>query len=359
MKKVMKGLAVLSMGLLIAGCSCNKKVEQPIEENHQTEKINYISIPETLYAQVVDTTVRVTGTATNGGTSVGSGVVYKEEGNYAYILTNAHVVTNTSNADYYNNLEITFANSIRVKGTNMGFDKNEDVAVIRIEKSDNYKVATLAANDSATAAPQAVMAIGQPNKQFFAPTIGEITSTRIKTSTSYISNSTSTLTYVFNSTATINTGNSGGPLFNAAGEVIAINTMIPAATNNGETKVNHNYSIPVNYFKKVAEFVVTHAQNESYVHANLSIVGKSIRDYSTSEISNLGLRIYKGVYVTSSSEDEISIQSVIRAVNGTPIESVEDYEFELLKYSVGETIGLTICSPNGSNERTVNIRLHS
>jgi serine protease Do len=300
-----------------------------------------------LYATAVKSTVRVI--AKN---SLGSGVVYKEEGNYAYILTNAHVLTDVSNTDNYSSIEIVFSNYVRVKGTYIYLDKNEDVAVISVPKSDNYTVAKIVSSDTDTKVGEEVLAIGNPSGIYFSASYGKISATKIKTTTDYISGTSATTTYVYNSDATLNGGNSGGPLFNSNGEVIAINTMRPTDETNTR---DFNYSIPINHFIKVADYIVSN--RTSYSRAYLNIEGKSICDYSTSEIATLGITVKTGVYVTSSSETEVSRGRIITQVNGASVATLSDYEYELLKYSKNETITLTTVDISGNNSRTINLRL--
>ena len=347
----MKGMLVLSVGVFLAGCGCKKEdaqTNEQIEQVYDTNKVyDDVSTNLTsLYEESKTSTVRVI-----AGPQLGSGVVYKEEGNYAYILTNAHVVTDKSGNEYYKNIEIVFSNFVRVKGTCINLDKNEDVAVVRVDKSENYKVARIVENDSNVKIGDSVYSIGNPRGDYFSVTVGVISNNRIETTTDYISGSTATMTYVYNSTATINSGNSGGPMFNSDGEVIAINSMQPSDASIR----NYNYSIPINYFIKVADYIVKNYQHQSsYVKSFLNIEVESICNYSVNDLTTLGITVKKGVYVTSSSED-VAKGRIITHVNGNEVATVKDYEFELLKYSKGDTITLTTMDIVGVHPRDVNL----
>lgn len=350
MKKFIKGMMVLSVGALLAGCSCsdNDNNDNPIIQNGEevNEIVNVSTAYEELYKEAVKSTVRV-----EAGTQLGSGVVYKEEGNLAYILTNAHVLTDTNGTMYYNDIDIVFSNYAKVKGTYIYLDRNEDVAVISVPKSTNYTVAKIVNSDTEVDVGESVFSIGNPYGIYFSMTNGTLSANRIKTSTDYISGTSNTKTYVYNSTATINRGNSGGPLFNSKGEVIAINSMQPSS----DEMRNFNYSIPINYFIKVANYLVTN--RSAYVKPSLNINVKSICDYSSNELQTLGITVLKGVHVTTSNEADVAKGRIVTHVNGAEIATLSDYEFELLKYSKNDTITLTTTDIVGSQVRTVNVKV--
>lgn len=356
MKKFTKGLMVLSLGsLFIGGCSCNNdkndgetRIEYNYDSNHVYDDVS--SNLTALYNEAVKSTVVI---KTSNGTSsqIGSGVVYKEEGNYAYILTNAHVLTDKANVRYYDNIEVTFSNYTKVKGTFIFLDKNEDVGVISVNKSDNYTVAKIVNSDNDTHIGDQVFSIGNPHGNYFSVSTGVISKNKLETTTDYISGSSATKTYVFNSTATINPGNSGGAMFNSKGEVIAINSMQPNSTDIR----NFNYSIPVNYFIKVANYIV--ANRTAYERAKINLEVKSICDYSVDQLNTLGIVVKRGVHVSESYETEINKGRIITHINGVEIANIDDYKYELLKYSKNETITLTTVDITGTNVRNVNLAM--
>ncbi len=351
MKKISKGLMVLSVGFLLAGCSCNKEVNNEqvqVENVYNTDHIfdDVSSSLSKLYNESVTSVVRVIANET-----LGSGVVYKEEGDYAYILTNAHVIADEKGNER-TSIEVVFSNYARVTARTIAYDRNEDVAVISVNKNKNYTVAKLVEDDTDVKIGDSVYSIGNPNGSYFAVTTGVISNNRLKTSTKYISNDT-TETYVYNSTSTINPGNSGGAMFNSDGEVIAINTMQPEDSKN-EMR-NHNYAIPANYFAKVADYLVVNRAN--HVRSTLGITVKSICDYSVSEKATLGIKLNGGVHIISTSVDGVTKGRVITHINGTPINTFEDYEFELLEYSKDDIVTLTISDTAGSNIKDVNVKM--
>jgi len=358
MKKFVKGMMFLSIGVLLAGCSCKKGEDGApvqIEDVYDVNKV-YDDVADNisaLYEESKKSVVRVVVPIDSSSSLIGSGVVYKQEGNYAYIVTNAHVFFDNNMQDYSNNVEIVFSNYVRVKGTTIKYDRNEDVAVISVPVSDNYTVAKIASNDTNVDIGESVYSIGNPHGNYFSVTTGVISSNRIKTSTSYISGHDSN-TYVFNSTATINQGNSGGAMFNSAGEVIAINTMFPNDTSDAKYR-DFNYAIPINHFLKVADHLVTN--RTSYVRSHLDLTVTGLCQLPVAELQSLGVTVKKGLYVISSNETDVAKGRIITHVNGVEVATLLDYEFELLKYSKNDIVTLTTTDIVNATTRTVNLKM--
>ena len=370
MKKMRKGLVILSAAFLLftTGCSCNKdnNTTPPTQQNYDESKNYqaYSSSLQGLYEENVKSTVAVIAyNKSKGITSNGTGVVYKEDEQFAYILTNAHVlyakydssgkISNTQMTDL---VEVIFSNYVREKATFLAFDRDEDVAVLSVRKSSNYKVATIVRDDSATKVGEAVFAIGNPHKQYFSMSEGIVSATKLKEKIDYISTTDYATTFVYNTTAVINSGNSGGPLFNAKGEVVAINTMYPV-NQSGKEYRNFNYSIPARHFIEVADYIITKGNN-SYKRAYLDLEGISISSKNTEEITTL-TQVKTGVFVTSSNCVGITEnKTVIIAVGGVAINTIEDLEYELFtKYAKADSVQLTIVDKNGIGEDTISVPL--
>ena len=369
MKKMKKGLLVLSTGFLLfaAGCSCNNgdNGETPPTINYDEDKNyeSYSSSLQGLYEESVKSTVAVLAYASGSDSpSLGTGVVYKQEGNYAYIATNAHVLISKSSGgvvtDYTNRIEVVYSNYVRGRADFMAYDRNEDVAVLRIPVSSNYEVATIIEDDSATDVGEAVYAIGNPHGQYFSMSEGIISASKIKTSVSYISQNNDATTFVYNSTATINAGNSGGPLFNAEGKVVAINSMYPNDANAAIPHRNFNYSIPAKHFINVADFISKNGNN-SYKRVSLSLSGWAIHEKPVATVQSASITIKNGIYVTSSSYANVPANSsVITAIGGVEIRTMADLEYELFtKYANSSSVQLTIKDRSGANPRVETVSL--
>lgn len=370
MKKMRKGLLVLSAAFLLftTGCSCDNdnNTPPPTQQNYDEDKNyeNYSKSLVGLYEENVKTTVSVIAqNKTRGGTSYGTGVVYKEDETFAYILTNAHVVyakkdkdNQPLNLELTDLIEVVYSNHIREKANFIAYDRDEDVAVISVRKNSNYKVAKIVTDDSSTKIGEAVFAIGNPHKQNFSMSEGVISNTKRKEEIDYIGTTENETTFVYNSTATINEGNSGGPLFNSKGEVIAINTMYPVNTTKKEYR-NFNYSIPARHFVEVADYIISKGNN-TYKRAYLDLSGFSISDKTTEERAAL-TQVLSGVFVTNSNYLPISEEkTVIIGIGDVVVRTLEDLEYELFtKYGKATTVQLTIIDKNGIGETTVTVPL--
>ena len=143
-------------------------------------------------------------------------------------------------------------------------------------------------------------------------------------------------------------------MFNSKGEVIAINTMYP---QNPEIR-DYNYSIPINYFIKVANYLIKNYQKpDSYVKAKLNMEGQALVDYSVNDLSTQGISVKKGIYITFSGESEVAEGRIITHVNGIEVATLLDYEFELLKYSKGDIVSITTIEISGTHPKTVNLTM--
>jgi len=352
----------------VAGCDNNNNDQPPVTNNYDEDKNyeDYSNSLQGLYEENVKSTVVVLGYNQNyERPSMGSGFVFSEVGDYAYILTNAHVLFakyDSSNAlinrEYTDTVEVIHSNYVRVKATVMGYNRDEDVAVLKIDKSTNYKVAKIVSDDNATIIGESVFAIGNPHGNYFAMSEGVISSNRIKTSITYVSTKENATTFVFNSTATINSGNSGGALFNSKGEVVAINSMYPQDSQaSGTVYRNYNYSIPVNHCIEVANHIIG---NNSYSRTYLALEGIAVSSLTVSQRTQKSITVTNGVYITNSSVTGIpSDLKVILEVGGIPVNTMEDIEYVLFtKYGNANSAEITIVDKTGINRGPLTVSLN-
>lgn len=180
--------------------------------------------------------------------SEGSGVIYKKHNGIAYVVTNNHVVSGS------NALEVILSNGKKVSAGLVGTDSTTDLAVLKISAKNVNTVARFG-NSNDIAAGQDVLAIGSPMGSEYANTVtkGIISAKkrtlRVSTSDDDSSSSdsgNSTTTNVIQTDAAINSGNSGGPLINMAGQVIGINSMKLSSNGEGSSVEGMGFSIPSN-----------------------------------------------------------------------------------------------------------------
>lgn len=281
-------------------------------------------------------------------TSNGSGFVFKEDATYAYIYTNAHVVSKSAK------FEVVYYNKIRQVATKYLIDDNEDVAILRVVKSNNYEVAVLGDSDDVLVGEK-VFTIGSPLNLKFAGSItsGIISGKNIILSLDNDGNGTSNQMILFQIDAAINPGNSGGPLYNLRGELIGINTLKLIGGSGGEDIESFNYALPINFFDFVGQKLIT---NGYYNRPLVDIDFREVYMMSLSTRSVLGIsaNVHHGLYIDAFrnpyDDNTIQKQTIVVSINGVSIKSASEYIIEILKYSSEDIITVTTIDPNGLNQ---------
>lgn len=170
----------------------------------------------------------------------GSGVVVAKKANNYYIVTNYHVISNSSgNINnliniYLGDLDVTLNASV------VTTNQKQDLALLKVETEISLGVAVITETDLRCG--QYVIAIGSPydlKKYYNTVTIGHLSSTERTIIENDVTNS------YLQHDATINVGNSGGGLFNLNGELIGINTW----KIDSSEALNMNFAIPAEYIK--------------------------------------------------------------------------------------------------------------
>jgi S1-C subfamily serine protease len=169
----------------------------------------------------------------------GSGFILDKEG---HILTNNHVIDNAQL------VEVTLWNKKKYKATVVGVDRNHDIALLQIQGAPDLQPATLA--DSANlVVGQRVYAIGNPFGFSGTMTRGIISAIR-----SIGMPSGNKIEDAIQTDASVNPGNSGGPLLNSHGDVIGITTMIASNPNGGaDQSAGIGFAIPIATAKSVLD----------------------------------------------------------------------------------------------------------
>ena len=358
MKNISKIVLALTLLFVFSGCTGNEQTcdcpdptinsqEVMIDINNQLTDLYIEKVKETVSVFVYDS-----GYTSKGN---GSGFVYKEDDDFAYIMTNTHVVTT------YSNIEVMFSNKVRQPATVIEKSTAEDVAILRISKSDNYEVATLG-NSSAIERGEYVFTIGSPLGIEYASTItiGVVSGTNIKVDVSYAG----TIMYLIQMDASLNPGNSGGPLYNIEGEVIGINTLkltsVPGVTGSVES---FNYAIPINFAQTVENALVI---NRSYSRPNVNLDLVSIPNINLSEKTQKGISssIYSGLFINNVTPGGnafnagMESQTIITKVNDTNINILNDFYVEIYKFLQGDSITITTTDLDGTNQQTYTVVLN-
>lgn len=306
-----------------------------------------------IYNQVKTSVVTIRNVVNGNVSSTGSGVFFSEDNltnGYSYIYTNAHVVKGSTS------IEVLLSNGVLVEGTLIGYDENEDVAVVKIAKRNDYTIATLRYSNTLKIGEE-ILTVGSPLGEKYSETA----------TSGIISNLNIAVTpddspydlYLIQVDAALNPGNSGGPLFDKAGNLIGINTL--KLINSGTTTniESFNYSIPISHFSLVANYLL---QGSLYYRPYLSISVIDVRLLSISERQSYGLTVNHGLLLStidaqSPLHGKASQNQIITHIEGVEVLKSSDFSVELLKYAPNETITLTICNADGTNSKNIDITL--
>ena len=284
--------------------------------------------------------------------SEGSGVIYKKEGKYAYLVTNTHVINGAKKVD------ILLADGNKVPGEVVGSDVYSDIAVVRISADKAKAVAEFGDSNQLTVGETAI-AIGSPLGTDYANSVTQgIISSQGRNVNLKADNGQNISTRALQTDAAINPGNSGGPLINIQGQVIGITSS--KISNNGQTSVEGmGFAIPAN---DVVNIIKQLEEKGKVVRPALGIQMMDLSNLSTSDLSQLKLpeKISGGVLVRSTLEnmpasDKLQRYDVITKIDDTDIESTADLQSALYSHQINDTIKVTFY--RDGKQQTTSIKL--
>ncbi|MGR3763035.1 S1C family serine protease [Rossellomorea sp. NS-SX7] len=283
-----------------------------------------------------------------GGT--GSGVLFKKEGDSAYIITNNHVIEGAST------IEVSLYDGEKTNAELIGADPLTDLAVLKID--GKYADNLLEVGDSGTLrAGEQVIAIGNPLGLDLSRTVTQGIVSAVDRTISVETSAGETELNVIQTDAAINPGNSGGALLNSKGELIGINSL--KISNSGVEGLG--FAIPSKDFMPIVnEIIETGKVERPYIGIGMTNLADVPRNY----LGNLPEEVESGVVVASidrtsaAAEAGIKEGDVITELNGQKVESPSDLRRLLYAdLKVGDTIDLTIY--RGAEEMTISLTLTS
>jgi len=287
---------------------------------------------------------------TRRSVSVGSGFIFRQDGNDVYILTNNHVVDLSENQT----ITITLADKAKYRADVVGLDPMTDVAIIKITVPDNEQVSVipLGSSENLEIGDWAI-AIGNPFGQLGLDrtvTVGVISATS-RASLNFGERSPIYQDYI-QTDAAINPGHSGGPLLNIRGEAIGINAAI-TSTSGGNIGIG--FAIPIDLARKVVSDFLEHGR---VVRAYLGILPQEI----TPDLQQtLGLERIGGVLVaqvesdTPASRGGLRNGDVIIRLDGEEVQNVARFRILVANSEVGRRVPVTII--RNRQERTLHVEL--
>ncbi len=241
-----------------------------------------------IYASAAPGVVQVTSSRTTEGffgpqqaEGLGSGFVIDKDG---HIVTNYHVIEGADE------VLVNFSQDDGVAAEIVGVDPSTDLALLKIQEHRRALTPLLLGDSSAVRVGDQVIAIGNPFGLDRTVTAGIVSALQRQ----ILSPSNFTIDKVIQTDAAINQGNSGGPLLNAEGDVIGVNTQI--ATAGSEGNVGIGFAVPVNTVKAVVgELLETGRVEHSYLGVSMQDLTPEIARYvNVPESGALIAQVYPG-----------------------------------------------------------------
>ena len=301
-------------------------LQQQVNDNSYTGNGNSISgttntgnggmTPGQVYAKCAGSVVAISSTIGNQGTSSGSGFIISEDG---YILSNHHVIEGATSVSVTTHSGETYSAKI------MGSDSNNDLALLKVEAT-GLKYVSLGSSDDLIVGDQ-VVAIGHPlGSETATLTVGYISAKDQSVATD------GSILNMLQTDAAINSGNSGGPLFNMKGEVIGITTAKYSGTSSSGASIESiGFAIPMDdVLDKIQELI-----NNGYV--STPYMGISVDN-------RMGIGAYVVSVEPGSSAQNAGIRAgdIIIALGEHNIESVTDISQAMRSFKVGDTTTVSI-----------------
>ena len=280
--------------------------------------------------------------------SEGSGVIYKKEGDTAYIVTNTHVINGAKKVD------IRLADGTKVPGDIVGSDTYSDIAVVKIAADKVTTVAEFGDSNQLTVGETAI-AIGSPLGSEYANTVTQGIVSSLNRNVSLKSEDGQAIsTNAIQTDTAINPGNSGGPLINIQGQVIGI-TSSKIASNGGTSVEGLGFAIPAN---DVINIIKQLEKDGKVTRPALGIHMVNLSNLSTTDLQKLKLpgNVTSGVAVRSVQKNmpangHLQQYDVITKIDDKAISSTTELQSALYSHSIGDEMTVTYYR-NGKEEKT-------
>ncbi|MBA4538297.1 trypsin-like peptidase domain-containing protein [Bacillus aquiflavi] len=284
----------------------------------------------------------------------GSGVIYKKEGDKAYIVTNHHVVEGASE------IEVTLTDGTKEPATLKGSDIWTDLAVLEINGKAVQKVAEFGDSDTLKTG-EPVIAIGNPLGAMFSGSVTQGIISGLERTIPVDINQDGIVDWhaeVLQTDAAINPGNSGGALVNLDGQVIGINSMKIAQ----QAVEGIGLSIPINYALPVIEDLEQHGEvKRPYMGIELESVNNIPGYYQQEGLKlpkdiNSGVAIMKVVPNSPASKAGLKEFDVIVELDGEKVEDVIDLRKHLYnRKQVGDKMSVKFYRSGELKETTMQL----
>lgn len=324
--------AIIMFSFVAFASNSNILVRKVTSENVKTTTLEEVSDLKAAINNVYDSAVYIEVTGSRSLSS-GSGFVYKTDDNYGYILTNYHVIENGKK------YLVTFINGEEVQASFVSGDEYYDIAVLKVDKNKIIKTATLG-DSSSLELGDTVFTVGAPLGKEYMGTITKGIVSGIDRMVSVNLSGGTYLMEVIQTDASINTGNSGGPICNIRGEVIGITS----SKLIGSGVEGMGFAIPINTVNEMINNI------ESGVTLTRPYLGVQLVDLT----NTFALQYYYNIRISSdvefgavlsmveegqpASKAGLQVGDVIIEIDGEKVEDVSHFKYKLYKHKVGDKI---------------------
>jgi S1-C subfamily serine protease len=287
--------------------------------------------------------------------ALGSGFVIDKAG---HVVTNYHVIEGASK------VEVSFSGNDEMPATVIGRDPSTDIAVLRIKRAQGRALTPLElGNSDVVRVGDAVVAIGNPFGLERTVTAGIVSALQREITAP----NGFAIDRVIQTDAAINHGNSGGPLLNADGRVIGVNSQIETESGGN---VGIGFAVPINTVKDVVSQLLESGKvDHAYIGVEMATITRELA-------SNVRLPVDQGVLIQRVRTDSPAAQAglrggttqvvvdgesylvggdVITKADGQPIESAEQLRSVVTSKEPGDEIALEIRRQNETKEVTVKL----
>ncbi|MFZ4373640.1 MAG: S1C family serine protease [Mycobacterium sp.] len=289
-----------------------------------------------LLSQVVPGLVDINTTLSyQGAIGAGTGILLNPDGE---VLTNNHVIEGATEIT-----ALSLANSRSYPVDVIGFDRDNDIALVRLRGAAGLPTAVLGTSSS-LAVGDPIAAIGNSNGSSAPPSYAPGTVTQIGASVRASDESgggSRELYDLIRVAAEILPGDSGGPLVNGTGQVVGVNVAATLTYRMGGVAGGEGFAIPIDRALAIANQIRTGAASDSIHLGDTAFIGVGIADSSPMSRGPAGAVVRQVLPDTPARQIGIFGGDVITAVDGIPINSAADLSNVMDQRRPGDTISLT------------------
>lgn len=341
--------ALIMFGLILA-TNNDVLVQKVTSENVKTTTLEETSDLKKAINNVYESAVYIEVLGDRGLSSSGSGFVYKTDNKNGYILTNYHVIE--GGKKYI----VTFSDGKEIEASLVSGDEYYDVAVLKVNKNEIKKIATLG-DSSKLELGDTVFTVGAPLGKEYMGTITKGIVSGVNRMVSVGLTNGSYLMEVIQTDASINSGNSGGPICNIRGEVIGITS----SKLIGDGVEGMGFAIPINAVNDIIGSI------ESGTTIERPYLGVQLVDLT----NTFALQYYYNITISSDVEfgavlslvengkpaDKagLKVGDVIIELDGKKVEDVSHFKYRLYKYKIGDKIKVKYYRNNKIEETTIEL----